>query len=130
MNIIREQQLITVYTKVLSIGNFHSACRNLNERVAPDNMWDNFKIHFAAAHRQHNKMQVESAATSGYANAVVYEDDLAEAVLDAFANLTTAAAVDHGIVATLTGAKSRLVMQSVYHIRDTSGYFMFSLLIP
>jgi hypothetical protein len=45
-------------------------------------------------------MQGESAATSYYANAAVAqpEDDLAEAAIDAFANLATATAVDRGIV--------------------------------
>jgi hypothetical protein len=46
----------------------------------------------------------------GCANAVVAqpEDKLAEAALDAFANLATATVVDHGIVETLTDANSHL----------------------
>jgi hypothetical protein len=46
-------------------------------------------MHFATAYRQHKQMQGESVTTSGYANAAVAQpdEDLAEAVIDAFANL-------------------------------------------
>jgi hypothetical protein len=49
-------KLSTAYTKVFSTGNLHIACRRWNERVAPDNTWDNFNIHFAAAYRQYKQM--------------------------------------------------------------------------
>jgi hypothetical protein len=51
--------------------NFHSACCHWSERNPPDRTWNNFKIHFATAYRQHKKMQVETSAVSGYANAAV-----------------------------------------------------------
>jgi uncharacterized protein YdbL (DUF1318 family) len=58
-------------------------------------------------------MQREILGAQGYANAAVSqaEDDLAEQALGAFANLTTATAVDHGVVAQLNEAKSRLAKQ-------------------
>jgi hypothetical protein len=58
-------------------------------------------------------MQGESAATSGYANAAVVQpdEDLAEAAIDAFANLASATAVDRAIVVTLTTANARLANQ-------------------
>jgi hypothetical protein len=70
-------------------------------------------VHFATAYRQHNQMQGESAATSGYANADVDQPDenLAEAAIDAFANFASATAIDRSIVATLTEANARLVKQ-------------------
>jgi hypothetical protein len=70
-------------------------------------------MHFSTAYRQHKQMQGESAATSGYANAAVTkpDEDLAEAAIDAFANLASATAVDRAIAATLTEAKSRLAKQ-------------------
>jgi hypothetical protein len=85
-----------VYTKVFATGIFHSACRRWNEKDALTKTWSNFKVHFATAYRQHKQIQCESAATSGYANAVVAQpdDDLAEAAIDAFANLASATAVD------------------------------------
>jgi hypothetical protein len=59
-------------------------------------------------------MQGESAATSCYSNAAVAQpadDDLAEAAIDASANLATATAVYRCIVATLTDVNSRLAKQ-------------------
>jgi hypothetical protein len=50
-------------------------------------------------------MQGETVAASGCANAAVAQpadDYLAGAAIDAFTNLSTATAVDRGIVATLT----------------------------
>jgi hypothetical protein len=73
----------------------------LNERAASDKTWDNFKIHFVAAYRQHKQIQGESADTSGCANVAVAqpEDDLAEAAIDAFTKLSTATAVECDSVA-------------------------------
>jgi hypothetical protein len=58
-------------------------------------------------------MQGESTATSGYANAAGAQpdEDLAEAAIDAFANLASATAVDRSIMAALTEANARLVKQ-------------------
>jgi hypothetical protein len=44
------------YAKIFATGNFMSACRRWNEKDTADNMWANFKVHFAAAHRQHKQM--------------------------------------------------------------------------
>jgi hypothetical protein len=81
------QKLSTAYTNVFATGIFHSACRRWNEKDADTKTWNNFKVHFATAYRQHKQMQGESAATSGYANADVAQpdEDLAEAAIDAFA---------------------------------------------
>jgi hypothetical protein len=69
------QKLSTAYTKVFATGIFHSACRRWNERVADTKTWNNFKVHFATAYRQHKQMQGESAATSGYANDAVAQPE-------------------------------------------------------
>jgi hypothetical protein len=56
-------------------------------------------------------MQGETIGAQSFANAAVTqasEDDLAEQALGAFANLTTATAVDQNVVAQLTEANSRL----------------------
>jgi hypothetical protein len=92
-----------------------SACRQWNEKLTIEKTWTQFKSHFAAAHRQHKKMQGESAATTGdhSANAALNhnEDQMVEDTIGALANLTTATAADRGVMAALTQAKSRLAKQ-------------------
>jgi hypothetical protein len=92
-----------------------SACRRWNEKATVEKTWTHFKSHFAAAHRQHNHMQGESAATAGYHSenaAVIYnEDQMAEATIGSLSNLATATAADRGVVAALTQANSRLAKQ-------------------
>jgi glycosylphosphatidylinositol transamidase (GPIT) subunit GPI8 len=59
-------------------------------------------------------MQGETVAASGYDNAAVAQPadaDIAEAVIDAFANLATVTSVDQGVVATLTDVNSRITKQ-------------------
>jgi hypothetical protein len=77
--------------------------------------WTQFKSHFAAAHRQHKQMQGESAATAGYHSATAAvshnEDQMAEATIEALANLATETAADRGVLAALTQANSRLAKQ-------------------
>jgi hypothetical protein len=67
------QQINVGYAKIFATGHFMSACRRWNEQHAIEKTWTQFKSHFAAAHRQHKKMQGEYAATAGYhsANAAV-----------------------------------------------------------
>jgi hypothetical protein len=97
-----------------------SACRWWNENHTIEKTWTQFKSHFAAAHRQHKQMQVESTATAGYhsANAAVgqTEDQMAEDTIGALVNLATETAADRGVVAALTQANARLVKQ----LEDTS----------
>jgi hypothetical protein len=92
-----------------------SACWRWNEKHIIEKTWTQFKLHFAAAHRQHKQMQGESAATAGYhsANATVShnEDQMAKSTIVALANLATATAADQGVVAALTQANSRLEKQ-------------------
>jgi hypothetical protein len=47
-------------------GHFMSACRRWNKKLTVEKTWTQLKSQFAAAHRQHKQMQVESAATAGY----------------------------------------------------------------
>jgi hypothetical protein len=103
------------YAKIFTTGQFMSACRRWNEKPTIDKTWAQFKAHFSATHHQHNQMQGESAATSGYhaANAAVgqTEDQMAEATIGALANLATSTATDRGVVATLTEDNARLAKQ-------------------
>jgi hypothetical protein len=107
------KQINVGYDKIFATGHFISACRRCNEKHHIEKTWTQFKSHFAAAHHQHKQMQGEYAATSGYhsVNAAVghTEDQLAEAIIGALANLATETAEDWGVVATLTEANARLV---------------------
>jgi hypothetical protein len=109
------KQINVGYAKIFATGHFMSACRRWNKKLTAEKTWTQFKSHFAAAHRQHNQMQGEYAATAGYhsANAAIThnEDHMAESTIGALANLATATAADRGVVATLTQANSRLVKQ-------------------
>jgi hypothetical protein len=77
--------------------------------------WTQLKSHFGAAHRQHNQMQGEYAATSGYhyENAAVNhnEDQMDKATIGALSKLATATTADRCVVAALTQANSRLAKQ-------------------
>jgi hypothetical protein len=53
ITIVEAQKLSTAYTKVFATGIFHSAYRRWNERDAITKTWDNLKVHFATAYRQH-----------------------------------------------------------------------------
>jgi hypothetical protein len=108
------QKLSSAYSKIFKSGKFNSACRRWDEKLEGDKTWNNFKIHFAAAYRQHRQMQGETIGAQAFANSAVTqasEDDLAEQALGAFANLATATAVDRNVVAQLTEANSRLAKQ-------------------
>jgi hypothetical protein len=109
------QQINVGYAKIFATGHFMSACRRWNEKHAIEKTWTQFKSHFAAAHRQHKQMQVESAATACYhsANAAVCHNEyqMAEATIGALVNPSTATASDRGVVAALTQANSRLAKQ-------------------
>jgi hypothetical protein len=90
------QKLSSAYCKIFKSGKFNSARRIWDEKVEADRTCNNFKLHFAAAYRQHRQMQGDTVGAQGYTNAPVAqpEDDLAEQALDAFANIATATAVD------------------------------------
>jgi hypothetical protein len=109
------QKIKVGYAKIFATCNFMSACRRWNEKETADKTWANFKVHFAAAHRQHKQMQGELAANSGYhaVKAAVgqTEDQMAEATIGNLANLATATATYCGVVVTLTEANSRLTRQ-------------------
>jgi hypothetical protein len=107
------QKLSSDYSKIFKSGKFNSACCRWDEKVEEKKTWNNFKIHFAAAYRQHRQMQNEAVGAQGYVNDAVdqSEDDLAEQALGAFANLATATDVDRRVVAQLTETNSHLAKQ-------------------
>jgi hypothetical protein len=108
------QKLSSAYSKIFKSGKFNSSCRRWDEKYEVNKTWNNFKIHFAAAYRQHRQMQGETIGAQAFANSAVThasEDDLTEQAFGAFANLATATAVDRNVVAQLTEANSRLAKQ-------------------
>jgi hypothetical protein len=81
------QQINFGYAQIFATGHFMSACRQWNEKHTIEKTWTQFKLHFAAACRQHKQMQGESAVTAGYhsVNAAVThnEDQMTEATIGA-----------------------------------------------
>jgi hypothetical protein len=63
--IVPSQQIKVGYATIFETGNFMSACRRWNDKLAAHKIWTHFKSHFAAAHRQHKQMQGETAANAG-----------------------------------------------------------------
>jgi hypothetical protein len=109
-----EQKLFSAYSKIFKSRKCNSDCRRWDEKPEADKTWNNFKIHFAAAYRQHRQMQGDTVGAQGFSNAAVTkasEDDLEEQALVAFANLAAATAVDQNVVAKLTEANSRFSKQ-------------------
>jgi hypothetical protein len=51
------QKLSSAYSKIFKSGKFNSACRRWDEKVEADKTWNNLKINFTAAYRQHRQMQ-------------------------------------------------------------------------
>jgi hypothetical protein len=92
-----------------------SDCRHWNEKSDEDKMWANYKTPFAAAYHQIKQMQGGSVSTPWYhsENAAVAEceDEMAEAIIGALANLATSTVVDRTGVASLIQGKSCLVKQ-------------------
>jgi hypothetical protein len=108
------QKLSSAYSKIFKSGKFNSDCRRWDKKLEGDRTWNNLKIHFAAAYRQHRQIQgktIVAQAFSNYAVTQASEDDLTEQALGAFANLATATAVDRNVVAELMEANSRLAKQ-------------------
>jgi hypothetical protein len=111
------QKLSSAYSKIFKSGKFKSACRRWDEKLEGGKTWNNFKIHFAAAYRQHRQIQAETIGAQAFNNSAVTqasEDDLTEQALGAFADLATATAVDRDVVTQLKETNSRLAKQLCY----------------
>jgi hypothetical protein len=85
--IAHPQHINVGYPKIFATGHFMSACRRWKKKPTAEKTWTQFKSHFAAAHRQHNQMKGESAATAGYhsinADVTQNEDQMAESTIGA-----------------------------------------------
>jgi hypothetical protein len=118
MEIGHAQQINVEYAKIFTTVKTMGACHRWNENKTWEKIWANFKVYFSVTHRQHNQMQGESAANSGYhaANTTVgeTEDQMSEATIGDLANLATATSTDHCVMVALTEANLRLVR----HLED------------
>jgi hypothetical protein len=107
------QQIKVGYAKIFATCQFMSACRRWNEKPSAEKTWTHFKSHFAAAHRHHKQMKVETPAHAGFHSAntsiTQTEDHMDEANIGALANLAKATVAYRGGVEPLTQANARLV---------------------
>jgi hypothetical protein len=100
-----------VYTLVFNTGLFLDACQTWQVRPAAQKTWTDFKIHFAAAHREFRLMN-QSAHQSGFHSAnMMIEDHHYQGTADTIAQLAVATASDRDTVATLTATNAKLILQ-------------------
>jgi hypothetical protein len=99
------------FTLVFYTGLLHDDCCAWQARAFFDKTWIQFKIDFAAAHREFHLIN-QTAQQSGFHSAnMMIEQGRGEATqgtVNAIAQLTTATASDHGTVATLTVTNAKL----------------------
>jgi hypothetical protein len=99
------------YTLVFNTGLFHDACRAWQVRPPAQRTWINFKVHFAAAHREFS-LTNQTAQQSGFHSAyVMIENHPYQGTTYAIAQLAVAMASDHDTVATLTATNAKLTLQ-------------------
>jgi uncharacterized protein YaaN involved in tellurite resistance len=99
------------YTLVFNTGLFPDACRAWQVRPAAQKSWTNFKIHFAAAHREFLSTN-QTAQQSGFHSAnMVIEDHRYQGTADAIAQLAVATSAYCETVAILTDTNAKLTLQ-------------------
>jgi hypothetical protein len=102
------------YTLIFNAGLFTDACRAWQSRVIAGQIWAQFKIDFATAHREF-WLTNQTTHQSGFhsANMMIeqgWEESMQDTV-DAITQLATATASDRGTVATLTTTNAKLATQ-------------------
>jgi hypothetical protein len=99
------------YTLVFNTGLFTDACCVWQVHPAAQKIWTNFKIHFAAAHREFRLMN-QTAQQSGFHSAsMMIEHHPYQVTADAIAQLTVATSSYRKTVANLTATNSKLTLQ-------------------
>jgi hypothetical protein len=102
------------FTLIFNTGLFPDACCALQARSIADNTWLQFKIDFAAAHREFC-LANQTAQQSGFHSAnIMVEQGCGDNMQDtdnAIAQLSTATASDRRTVATLTATNAKLASQ-------------------
>jgi actin-related protein len=99
------------YTLVFNTGLFPDDCRTWQVLPAAQHTWTNFKIHFAAAHRELS-LTNQTAQQSGFHTAnMMIEDHHYQGISDAIIQLAVATSSDRDTVATLTATNAKLTLQ-------------------
>jgi hypothetical protein len=110
-----EAMIVNVaYTLVFNTGLYPDACRAWQSRSIAVKTWAQFKIDFAAAHREF-RLTNQTAQQSGFhsANMMIEQtrDESMRETAEAIAQLSMATASDRGTVATLTTINAKLATQ-------------------
>jgi hypothetical protein len=102
------------YTLVFNTGLFPDACRAWQSRAIAGNMWEQFNIDSATAHREF-RLTNQTAQQSGFhsANMMIEHgrEETMQDTVDAISQLATTTASDRGTVATLTTTNAKLATQ-------------------
>jgi hypothetical protein len=104
------QVITNAYALVFITGMLLEACRNWRRRPAFEKTWNNFKLDVSEAHQDLQQIQATSQG-SGYHGANSAQDSFATETADAFANLATATASDHQMLAELSATSTTLPTQ-------------------
>jgi hypothetical protein len=102
------------FTLVFNTGFFPNACCTWQVRAIADKTWMQFKIDFAAAHREFCLTNQTSQQSGFHSANMMIEQGCGEAMqgnVDTIAQLATATASDRGTVATLAATNAKLPSQ-------------------
>jgi hypothetical protein len=99
------------YNFVFNTCLFSDACQTWQVRPAAQRTWTNFKIHFAAAHREFCLMNQNSQQSGFHSANMMIEYHHYQGSADAISQLAVATALDRDTVATLTATNAKLTLQ-------------------
>jgi hypothetical protein len=99
------------YTLVFNKGLFPDACRTWQVRPAAQITWTNFKIHFAAAHREFSLTNQTAHHSVFHSANMTIEYHHYQGTADTIAQLAVATASDRDTVATLTATNAKLTLK-------------------
>jgi hypothetical protein len=110
------------YTLVFNTCLYTDACQMWQVGPSAHKSWTNFKIHFAAAHREF-RLTNQTAQQSGLNSAnMMIEDHQYQGAADTIAQLAVATASDREMVAIITATNAKLTLQL-----ETSQYYVQKL---
>jgi hypothetical protein len=98
------------YNFVFNKCLFSDACQTWQVRPAAQRNWTNFKIHFAAAHREFCLMNQTSQQSGFHSANMMIEYHHYQGSADAISQLAVVTALDRETVATLTATNAKLTL--------------------
>jgi hypothetical protein len=99
------------YTLVFNTCLFPDAWCAWQVRPAAQKTWTNFKVHFAAAHREFRLTNQTSQQSGFHSGNMMIEHHPYQGTADAIAQLEVATDLDRDTVATLTATNAKLTLQ-------------------